>query len=73
MKHAQFFHGFNIVTNGAAVMEKVANTSVSRGIRAPDETWMSCMAYSLNYIMKSLLSSHCHGPNLEVVAQDVGP
>ncbi len=31
---------------------------------------MSCMAHSMNNITKSLLSSHCHGPDLEVVEQD---
>ena len=65
-----FFLGFTIVTDGAAVMAKVANASVSRGIHAPDDTCMNCLAHSLNNIMKSALSSHCHSPNLDVVAQD---
>ncbi len=38
-----FFRGFTIVTDGAAVMAKVANASVSRGIHTSDETWMRCM------------------------------
>ncbi len=66
-----FFRGFTIVTDGAAVMAKVANASVSWGIHPSYETWMSCMAHSLNDVMKSVLSCHCHGPNLEVATQDV--
>ncbi len=52
------------------MMAKIGNASISRGIHASDETWMSCMVQSLNNIMNSVLSSHCLGPNLEFVAQD---
>ena len=33
-----FMRGFTIVTDGAAVMARVANASVSRDIHRPDET-----------------------------------
>ncbi len=64
-----FFPGFTIFTDGAAVMANVANASVSRGIHTLYETWMSCLDYYLNRILKSVLSSHCHSPSIEVVAK----
>ena len=66
----RFMQGFTMVTDGAAVMARVANASASKDIHKPDETWMSCIAYALNNAMKSVLSTNCQGPVMEVVLQD---
>ena len=58
------------MTDGAAVMARVANASLSREIHAPDENWMSCMAHGLNNAMKLVMSTLCNGPILEVFALD---
>ena len=65
-----FMRGFTMVTDGAAVMARVANASVSRDIHTPDETWMRCLAHLLNNTMKTVLLSHCKCNTLQVVAQD---
>ena len=56
--------------DGAPVMARVANASVSKEIHNPDETWMSCLAHALNNVIKNLLYSHCNGTILEVILQD---
>ncbi len=62
--------GFTMVTDGAAVMARVANASVSREIQEPDETWMSCMADTLNSTMRTVLATQCETSTLQVVVND---
>ena len=52
-----FSRGFTIVTDGTAVMARVANALVWREIHAPSETWMNWMAHALNNVIKSVLAS----------------
>ena len=40
-----FLKNITMVTNGAAVMARVANPSVSAELHSLDETWMGCMAH----------------------------
>ena len=70
MSLEQFIQGFTIVTDRAAVIARVANASVSEDIHKTDETWMSCIAHTLNNAMKSVLSTNCQGPVLKVVLLD---
>ena len=65
-----FIRGFTIVTDWAAVMEKVAGASVSREIRVPDETWMSCIVHFLNNMMINVITNHCRTETLQVVLLD---
>ena len=59
-----FMRDFAMVTDGAAVMARVANASVSRDINAPDETWMNCVAHFFNNRMRSVVSSYPQSPSL---------
>ncbi len=61
---------FSMVMDGAAVMARVANSSVSREIQETDETWMSCLAHFLNNTMKSVLANTKGSSVLQVVVQD---
>ena len=65
----ELMRDFTMITDGAAVMEKFANASVSRDLHDPDETWMRFIAHLLNNTMKSVLSKCC-SDNLHVVAPD---
>ena len=64
-----FSRGFTIVADGAAVMVRVVNSSVSREIHAPSETWLNWMAHALNNIIKPVLVSYSNSTILEVVAR----
>ena len=70
MSLEQFMQGFTVVTDGAAVMARVANASLSKDIHKPNETWMSYIAHVVKNAMKSVLSTNCQGPVLEVVLND---
>ena len=61
---------FTTVTDGAAVMARVANASVSRELHTPDEIWMNFMNHSLNNTMKSVLHHHFGSNELQVVVDD---
>lgn len=47
-----------MVTDGAAVMSRVANFSVSPDLHVPHEIWMRCLTHLLNNSMKAVMS-HC--------------
>ena len=49
-----------MVTGSAAVIARVAHTSVSRETYAPDETCMICTAHLLNNSIKTVMS-RCKG------------
>ena len=65
-----FLKRFTIVTDGAAVMARVANASVSREIQASDENCMRCMAHFLNNSMKTVMSQCKKVATPSVVAED---
>ena len=46
-----------MVTDGAAVVARVTNSSVSPDLHVPDETWMRCMAHLLNNAMNKAMTS----------------
>ena len=64
-----FLKIFAMVTDGAAVMARVANASVSREVHAPDENWMKCMAQFLNNSMKTVTAQCKKIAALSVVAE----
>ena len=66
----RFARAFTVVTDRTTVTAHVVNVLVSEEIHNPDETWMSCPAYELNYVMKNFLYSQGNWTALEVVVQD---
>ena len=65
-----FLKRFPMVTDGAAVMARVANASVSREVQPPDENRMRCMAHFLYNSMKTVMSQCKKVATLSVVAED---
>ena len=61
---------FTMVTDGAAVMVRVANASVSLDLHVPDETWMRYMTHILNNFMKKAMTSCSQSDILLVGAHD---
>ncbi len=59
-----------MITDGAAFMARVASASVSREIREPAETWMSCLACFLHNTMKAVLANTNKSSVLQVDLQD---
>ncbi len=57
-------------TDGAAVMARVANASVSREIHMPDESWLRSIAHQLNNAMKHCMTTSMQGTDLQVIVQD---
>ncbi len=60
----KFMRGFAMVTDGAAVMARVANASISRDIHAPDKTWMNFVEHLFNNLIRFVISSYCQLPSL---------
>ncbi len=54
---------FTIVTDGAAVIAKVAGSSVSRTRSSTDHKWMRCMVHVLNNVVKYSLVQKSLGPS----------
>ena len=61
---------FKIVTDGAAVMARVANGSVSGEIHKPDKARMGFLAHFLNNNMKAAVSNTNKSSGLQVGMQD---
>ncbi len=61
--------GCTVVIDGAAVMARVANVSVSRDIHVPDERWMKCIGHNRNNVMKSSMASYKDSLILQAVFQ----
>ncbi len=59
-----FQKSFTMVTDSAAVMDRVEYSSVSTDLHVPDETWMGCMAHFINNVMKHAISSCTNDVNL---------
>ena len=53
-----------------AVMARVANLSSSRGMHAPDESWMGCIAHQLNKASKNCFATFMEGTVSHVFVQD---
>lgn len=54
---SDFLTNVTFVTDHAAVMAKMAGGSVSQKIRRWDETWVGCIAHSLNTAMKATIQA----------------
>lgn len=61
---------FTMVTDGAAVMARAPNASISREIHVLDEIWMRCMDYFRNITMMSVITSYSDSATLQVVVED---
>ncbi len=59
-----------MVTDSAAVIERVANASVSADLHSPDETWMGCMAHFSNNVMNHSIPTCNRDSTLRIVAAD---
>ncbi len=62
------FHA--MFTDGAAVMARVAGSSVSPNIAQIDHKWMRCGVHILNNLMKDVIADCSGHPVLGVLAQD---
>ena len=62
-----FTRGYTIVADGAAITARVEGASVSREIHLPDETWMSCIVYFLNNMMKTVITNDCRTKILQAL------
>lgn len=62
---------FTFVTDSAAVMPNIVNSSVSSNIAPLNEKWMGCLVHQLNTAMKACLSSVSTDPMLARIATDL--
>ncbi len=61
-----------MVTDGPAVIARVANAYVSREIHAPDESWMRCIAHQQDNAMKHCMTTSMRGTDLQDIVKDFG-
>jgi len=61
---------FILVTDGAAVMAKMAGSSVSESIAIPDEKWMRCYVHVLHNAMKAVMAECTGDETLEKISED---
>jgi len=61
---------FTLVTDGAAVMAKMAGSSVSVNIAIPDEGWMRCYVHILHNTMKEVMKACLSDEKLKRIAVD---
>jgi len=61
---------FTLVTDGAAVMAKMAGSSVSESIAIPDEKWMRCYVHVLHNTMKAVMEECTGDDTLDKIGED---
>jgi len=61
---------FSMVTDGAAVMAKMAGSSVSLNKAIPDESWMRCFVHMLHNCMKAVMEDIASDDVMKEIVKD---